>query len=260
MQTGLFAACGGALLIGATALVVGGSGQVDPAAPTGVRIYTPAADGWLRGPGAGEREEKRLGLDIAGATLEGVLQSIASQRDLQSFFRVQDLVEVGLDLEDEVSLKAPALTLTETFTLLNETLGRSGSESVDYRVRDGVMEIASARYFDKREARLAVYDVAPILQQNDPMELIDLIVNIVSPEDWTDNGGDLAQVRVLDGRLFISAPPRMHQQVAWILEQLVQQDGSAGSRLGTPRPESARSPAGDPISTPAATPGAASGK
>jgi hypothetical protein len=51
-------------------------------------------------------------------------------------------------------------------------------------------------------------------------DVVEVITSFVSPDDWRNNGGDVAQLNVVGDRLFVKAPRRMHPQVKWIIEQL----------------------------------------
>ena len=60
-------------------------------------------------------------------------------------------------------------------------------------------------------------------------ELVGVITSLVEPDRWHCNGGVVAQVLVVNGKMFIEAPPRMHRRTAWILHEL-QPTGRVGAR------------------------------
>ena len=43
--------------------------------------------------------------------------------------------------------------------------------------------------------------------------LINLIVELVEPQAWTNNGGDWASIRYRDGALVVNAPPYIHRKI-----------------------------------------------
>jgi hypothetical protein len=49
---------------------------------------------------------------------------------------------------------------------------------------------------------------------NRVQSLIDLIVELVEPEAWTQNGGDWASIRYREGALIVNAPPYIHRKIA----------------------------------------------
>ncbi|MCW5754557.1 MAG: hypothetical protein KIT24_07620 [Phycisphaeraceae bacterium] len=239
MRTGLWAACGGAAVLGLGTLIAGGEGLSNTPQPTGVRIYTPASGVWTapQTAQANQVEQAVMRLALEAVPLGEALHRIAREHNLQVFPRVLDLSEHMINLDAPISLAAPGLTLAEVFTLLNESIGLADGETLAYRIRTEALEVATRAYFDRRESRLAAYDVRSILDMNTSDDLLQLLTTIVSPNDWVDQGGDLANAMILDGKLFVHAPPRMHEQVAWILEQLVgetREGGSAAAGFSAP--------------------------
>jgi len=142
------------------------------------------------------------------------------------------LQESGLDRSYEVSLRLPAKTSpTRTLDLLVRELNRAaGYDGIGWRFADNVLEIGSSEEFDRRDTVLASYDVTGTLEyltmefdqdyETAAQNVIDLITNFVSPEDWQDNGGVAGQLRIVGGRLFVEAPVRMQERLQWILGEL----------------------------------------
>lgn len=48
---------------------------------------------------------------------------------------------------------------------------------------------------------------------NRVQSLIKLIVELVEPQAWTNNGGDRASIRYRDGALIVNAPPYIHRKI-----------------------------------------------
>ena len=53
-----------------------------------------------------------------------------------------------------------------------------------------------------------------------------LITSLAEPESWENNGGSLSRIHMLGERMFVEAPPRIHERVSWILGQV------AGGEIG----------------------------
>jgi hypothetical protein len=117
--------------------------------------------------------------------------------------------------------------VADVFARINE--GEAFRESpLDYRADHGVLEVADREFFDRRERTLATYDLSGLVggrtgedREKVIQDLTSTITEFASPPDWRHNGGELGVLTTVDSRLFVEAPPRMHRQVKWILDQLM---------------------------------------
>lgn len=92
------------------------------------------------------------------------------------------------------------------------------------------IELVSQEEADRRDTLLATYVVTEILEHiawRDHTDLglakdslTALILEFVEPDAWQQNGGEMAQMTIVGGKLFIEAPRRMHERVEWILNEL----------------------------------------
>lgn len=102
--------------------------------------------------------------------------------------------------------------------------------------RDGLVVVAPRSFLDKMEQELVAYDLTGIAARRggDPEAAVEqicaLITTLAEPDMWSDNGGDGARLTSYDGRLFVTAPPRVQARVAWVLAELSRGDGLAGAR------------------------------
>src|SRR6185295_15081296 len=87
---------------------------------------------------------------------EEAMKAFAKAAELSPFVRWDKLSEMGIEKDAEVSVAVKNASLERVFELLNE--GRTG-DMLDYRVHDGLLEVASQHYFDKREAELVSFDI-----------------------------------------------------------------------------------------------------
>ena len=163
-------------------------------------------------------------INAAKEPLEAVLAAAAERAGLRAIFRWPLLEQVGFSPADQVTLDLPATDLAAAMVAINEAFGvfnRRDHRWLDYRVNNGVVEFATRMFFDMREATVVSYDVAPLIASGvDIDDICELIAQFVEPDHWADNGGDIAHMKHVGGRLFVKAPPRMHESIRWYIEQL----------------------------------------
>ncbi len=169
--------------------------------------------------------------DIEGdAALMDVLQLVATSQELRPYIHWRDLqVEPQTTVTD---LPLGGQPLDSAIDMLNDALDLDGGATLTYRVRDGLFEVASREYFDLRERELVTYEVGELVYADGPLQtteesevLTQLIQQIVEEQVWASNGGTVGSIYCVGGKLFVNAPPRVHEQVAWLLAQL--KDGQA---------------------------------
>lgn len=185
------------------------------------------------------RSDEPIGADIQDASLADVFELYASSQGLKPYIHWR-ILEDAIDTDEIVTgLPVAEQPLSRAVSMLNDQFGLAGDEAIDYRVDSGLLEIATRAFFDRRETELVTYDVSSLLQTDWPLEttddslvLIDLITQIVEPDAWPENGGTIAAAYVAGSKLFVKAPARIHERVAWLLEQL-RDDGERHS-LATP--------------------------
>jgi uncharacterized membrane protein YgcG len=121
-----------------------------------------------------------------------------------------------LEPDAPLGLTADIMPLSSVLELLVEhTDGH-----FDWRLEDERLRIGSQRDFDRRERTLAVYDLRQLDADVTEDEVRALLHTFVYPDEWAANGGALAMLEIVGGRLFIDAPPRMHRRTEWILAEL----------------------------------------
>jgi hypothetical protein len=150
-------------------------------------------------------------------------------------------VNVYWDVLDQQGIKPDApigvplsnVSIETALAIANERLG-GGDKQIACRVTGDALEVSTLHHFDKREITLRAYDVGSVLTAFEPVrqpaevaqELQTLVRGVIDPEQWRENGGDLAQMYMVGTKLFVTAPARFHPTVEWILGQL--QSGSVG--------------------------------
>src|SRR5262245_13852611 len=177
-------------------------------------------------------------IDLTPAMPDELMQQISEQTlrerkiDLSYLIRKTELEEAGIDPTVQLELELRQVPLQQALDLVVAELSSQG-QPVGWRASDHVIEIGPQSIFDRRELLLVVYDISKILKsisatyncaaRETANDLAKLIYELVEPTSWRDNGGDLAHLQVLGGRMFVQAPKRIHAQVEWILDQLRQE-------------------------------------
>lgn len=164
--------------------------------------------------------------DVGRAPLSEVLSMLAESQGLRPYIHWRDLqAEPDIELAD---LPLAGLQLDRAFEMLNDTLELESSSALACRMHEGLFEVASREYFDRRERELVTYDVSDLVYADGPLQtteesdvLVQLITEIVEQDVWPQNGGEIGSIYCVGGKLFVNAPPRIHAQVAWLLTELL---------------------------------------
>ena len=160
--------------------------------------------------------------EFTDVPLEQVLEGVVAAADRPSIIRWANIESDGRERATPVTITLNAEVPIDTLLrLVNQAVDLEGISAIEYRVADGIFELATRGYFDKRERTLVVYDLSAITAGGIQSEqVVTLITEIVEMENWVDNGGEIARAHLLADRLFITAPPRMHERIRWVLMQL----------------------------------------
>ncbi len=165
-------------------------------------------------------------LALTNVTLAEAIRGIDDMvpQDLAVAWGAIEAEGIGLDTQVTLAISHPATLDGALHRLFAEMPG------VDWRIHDEVVEISTRRAFDRREMVLASFDIGDVVRHISNVEdstyepavltLKKLIFDSVEPEAWRDNGGDTANLNVVGSKLFVQAPPRFHEPIRWILEQL----------------------------------------
>jgi hypothetical protein len=170
----------------------------------------------------------------ADASLRDALESVITQANVGLMVDWGQIESNGVDPSAPLGLSFKDMPGTRALTLIAQTAGGAsggGLGAVDWRMRDGeLVEFGLRSELDRREIELITYDITETLlfisnsftdsADEAVTQVTDLLTTMVEPERWRDNGGDLAHMKFVGGRLFIEAPRRMHERVRWILDQL----------------------------------------
>lgn len=184
--------------------------------------------------GAEPAPSAAIGQDVGEAPLAQVLDLLAGSQDLRPYIHWRDLqAEPDAVLAD---LPLEGQQLDRAFDMLNDALELDGEDSLTYRAEHGLFEVASRGYFDMRERELVTYDVGDLVTSDDsgqaaetPQALAELIWDMVEPEIWPEGGGTIGTIHTFGEKLFVNAPPRVHERIVWLLGQLRDQGDERAS-------------------------------
>jgi hypothetical protein len=236
-----------ALLIALTGTVVAlGVNQVKPAASAIVPLATPAVQAESpKAPGTDSLDRTTIEIDPgARITVAQLLQRFADRLGLAMELDASDLQRMGLDSETEVVFPGDRPGPLALSQALNSIMSGSGlaHQNVTWApelrltatIADGRLLVMSRRSLDLRTTDRKVYDVADLVL-NEPVvpvlgvssnhtqavELVrQAVMQHVRPNDWLDNGGDIAAISALGTNLVITAPRSMHEQIGGLLSEL----------------------------------------
>ena len=183
---------------------------------------------------AGAAAPVTLGQSADDHQLRDVLLMLAEPYDARVYTYWNDLEMMDLAVDTQVGfLPFEGQSVEKALAMLSDAYGLAGDDSLDHRVENGLMEIATRRFFDQREVTLVSYDASDLLMADSPLEqsdssetLMALVMSLVEPDVWEANGG-LASVNAAGNRLFINAPTRIHERVVWLLRELAAERSSA---------------------------------
>jgi len=156
-----------------------------------------------------------------------------------------------LEPDQPIGVEADNFSLARALELINDQLNLPRDNGIDSRVIDGRLEFATVAYFDQREAALATFDLAPIInarraaQDDVPAasvleEAASVIHALVHPDMWKENGGDRATLTTFDTRLFIRAPRRIMPEIEWVIGEMGKGPGVAPAGAAATAPPGGR--------------------
>jgi hypothetical protein len=142
----------------------------------------------------------------------------------------------GINRTQRIDVPLTDIPIADALRITSDALQLTGSRRLDARILSGSIELAESAAFDRMELTETMYDLGHYARaranacsspftlaheaQSAVEEVMCLITATVEPDTWFDNGGDLATVRRVDYKLIISAPPRMHHHIRWLIDSL----------------------------------------
>ncbi len=171
-------------------------------------------------------DDKTAKVDFESQTLVDVLGYLSASAGLDLVLDRHALEDHGVDLQEEITL---TLSKSQPVSSILKIVSEHAREPFAWRVSGPMLEVSTEDEFDRREIVLASFDVQAILdliwQTTEDMDeaaarLESLVIEYVQPDSWYTNGGDLANLQIVGGKMFVKAPSRFHRPIEWILGQL----------------------------------------
>ncbi len=168
----------------------------------------------------------------ADVTLRDAVSNIIKAGDVGLIIDWSHMQNEGIDPDQSIGMEFKGLSGARALTLIAQACGGgTAGGGVDWRMRENnLVEFGLRRELDRREIELMTYDISGTINQiagtfaadqnEASQQVLELLTTMIEPENWVNNGGDLAQMKLVGGRLFVQAPSRMQSKVKWILEQL----------------------------------------
>ena len=163
----------------------------------------------------------------ADATMERFVQELGRVAGKGTHVYWEMIEAQGLARNTPIGVPMANVTVETALMLANERVIGS-PEKIACRMTGDLLEVSTLHHFDKRDMTLVAYDLgaalvtmAPARDKADVSEQLQhLITGVIDPEQWRENGGDLAELYTVGSKLFVKAPARFQPTVQWILAQL----------------------------------------
>jgi hypothetical protein len=179
---------------------------------------------------------------IRDKTIGEVFESFRSHVERPVMIHWTLLENLGLKRDARVQIDADSLPIAVILKLLSERTEPVLRDSIAMLETPGLIEIGLRSQFDQRTMARRNYDISSLTgytvvlpnsgrvaslntargtrSTDGPVGLASLIETHVSPKDWVKAGGDLARYSIIGNTLVITAPERLHDQIASVLEDL----------------------------------------
>jgi len=177
-----------------------------------------------------ELEQVKVDADFDKTPLSDVLAYLTKLTGRPSQVLWPRLEDAGVSADSPVSVKSKGAGVPAVLQLVSQSIGAEGSGQLELGIVEGILSVGPREFFDRRDTVMVSYDLSGVIaarmatydepRSNVVSDVVRVVTEFVSPDDWQDNGGDLAKLNVVGDRMFVRAPQRMHPQIKWIIGQL----------------------------------------
>jgi len=182
-----------------------------------------------------ERDQERIKADKAArAALQHRIANLdftdTSLKDAIDFLRTvsganihvnwRAIDRAGIDPRTRVNIHLHDVSMEKALNLVLNDSGNSEGE-LAWGLDSGVIEISTAEMLGNVIC-IRILDVRDLLDGrglNQAKELVDIVVETISPSEWVQNGGK-GTIRFFNGELVITASPNTQQAVESLLDGL----------------------------------------
>lgn len=207
MNVSMFAAAGIAAVIGVATIS-------SPVEPPRVSVFAPEREEALTQPAL----TKTFRVDLHNVPLVEAIDLTSASLGMPVRMLWSPMNQLGVEQDATIRIDDQTLTVPSLVQMLNDQIVPVGWE-LDYRFQEGQLVLAPDTYFDRQEVVLASYDLSGLYEAS-AEEVVHLFGQFVHRENWVDNGGDMASVRVVGSKAFVQAPKRYHVQIEWFITEL----------------------------------------
>jgi hypothetical protein len=184
--------------------------------------------------------DTRLTADFTDASAADVFAFVGEACDRDVVVHWPELEDHGLGRDTTVTLAMRDVPLERALDRIVETIG-GGPRTLAWWSEGGVIEVSSRVGALRRTMTLTSYRIDGIIDaiteryglEHDAIvtQIQSALWELVESEQWRENGGDLGQIHVVGGTMFVEAPRVMQEEVAWILAQLARSSGVADAAI-----------------------------
>jgi hypothetical protein len=178
---------------------------------------------------------RRLGtlIDLSAEQhgIQRVLNYLAERTGASFDVKWTALEAAGVSRDTPVSARVARVPARRAMELVLAHAG-GGAANLGYTIEEGVVVVSTRDDLNSTAyQKVVVYDIRDLLvvqQSRRPegytrddavREIVDTIKSVVAPETWRDNGGQIGNVRELNGQLIVNQTREHHASVARLLEE-----------------------------------------
>ncbi|MEM9373084.1 MAG: permease prefix domain 1-containing protein [Planctomycetota bacterium] len=187
------------------------------------------------------RDEHEARVSLRDTTLEAVIDIATSLADRPVLVHWDVLAQVGIERDHPIDFDVDPLPHHVVHDLLTEYfLNELGDDTLTDFTSEDLFEISTRSHFDLRTMERRTYDLSGFAAaaQSAPMassrggqsrgamtsaavhSVVEAIQVHVSPSSWQHGGGTLASQTLVGTSLIVTAPERMHEEIASLVEEL----------------------------------------
>ena len=215
------------------------SGWVQSAGGSGAQPATQRSGGGLVLEGkvepwpAGMTKPMGSPLSADEVPLDELLPMLAQRMGLTLYADWEALELEGVDRKTPVTLNLGAeVTAGRALELALHAVS-GGFASLNFDWNEGVLMVSTEEVLSKN-VRTMVIDLRPIAGSGPDQEvseavaqqIVETITETIHTDAWRDNGGSIGAIRAVEGRLVVTATPRMLRDVLALLEKFSERDGA----------------------------------
>jgi hypothetical protein len=181
--------------------------------------------------------------NLRGQTYGGLFAAVSGHSDIPILVHWDRLQEIGIDANAPLGLEVDALPSHVLYRLLRERTESVG-DPLTVEESPELIEFSLQSHFDRRSIEIRPHSIEGLVGQQtgarqaeggrgttgpqptrrgveaEGHEVLESVVELVESDAWVPLGGDLASARVVGASLIVSAPVRIHEEIARVIEMM----------------------------------------